>query len=286
VTDWTDEMEETAPPGSPWWPPVPPPPAPPAGPSRPPFWRRGWVVAVMASIVGAFAVGFGLTATGAVGSSRPAAQAAPFPGPSTLPQPTDPYARVLPGLVVRQADVDPALSVTLIPGGEQVNGQTTLDLCNGRYPSESARTARLQVAVADAQGTVALSTEAVLYRNVASADQAQSELRTTVAHCPATPVVSPVGEATVTTRFNPSPDSSWPQVAGVQRLAYDFTTTDANGQPQRNVAVYLFRGRALLGLYFPAPEGPQAAIAGQTTLAGIVDVFAHRLMGLSADAVR
>ena len=38
----------------------------------------------------------------------------------------------------------------LLDGGNQVAGQTTLDLCNGRYPSEALHSARLQVVEYDA----------------------------------------------------------------------------------------------------------------------------------------
>ena len=51
---------------------------------------------------------------------------------------------VLAQLVVTQADVPPDVSVQLIPGGNQVVGEATLDLCSGNFPSESKRTARLQ----------------------------------------------------------------------------------------------------------------------------------------------
>lgn len=166
-----------------------------------------------------------------------------------------------------------------------MGGGASLDLCNGTFPSEALRTARLQVAGADAKGSTLLGTEAVLYSNPAGAAQALPELKSTAARCPARPVVSPVSEPTVETHFNASPDATWPQVATVERLALDFVTTDSLGQPQHNVAVYLRRGRALMGVYFPQPDGPQAAVAGQTTIPGIVNVFATRMAGLASSAV-
>jgi hypothetical protein len=177
--------------------------------------------------------------------------------------------------------VPSTLSVVLIPGGDQVQGETTLDLCNGTFPSEALRTARRQVAAVDAQGVAVLSTEAVLYRDPAASAQAFAELRSVAAHCPSTPVTSPVGEPTVTTHFNAAPDASWPQTPGVERVAYDFNTTDqAGGQALHSVAVYLRHGRALLAVYFSRPDAAQPAISGQTTLGGIVNVFAERLAQL------
>jgi hypothetical protein len=227
--------------------------------------------------------------------------AAPTAGSSTLPPtsgstapgtlappaaaPSDPAAAALSALVLHQADVAANLTVAAIPGGTRVTGAATLDLCNGTFPSERLRTARLQVATVDAHGNGTLSTEAVLYSTPAGTAQAFSELKSVAAKCPASPVVSPVGEPTVTTRFNPAPDRSWPQVATVERLAFDFVSTDQSGQAQHATAVYLRRGRVLMGVYFARPDGPQSAVDGQTTIAGVVNVFATRMARLPASTV-
>jgi hypothetical protein len=218
-------------------------------------------------------------------SQPPAAPTVPRPGFTPPAVPADPAASVLSGLVLRQADVGVTETVAPIDGGTQVAGGATLDLCNGTFPSESLRTARLQVAAADAGGTEVLSTEAVLYSTPAEGAQALSELKSAAASCPASPVVSPVGEPTLQTHFNAAPDGSWPQVATVDRVAFDLMTTDASGQSQHTIAVYLRRGRALMGIYFPQPDGPQAPVEGQTTIAGIVNVFATRMANLAASTV-
>jgi hypothetical protein len=219
-------------------------------------------------------------------ASQPATTPPP-PGanPVQPAAPSDPSASVLSGLVLRQADVGATETVAPINGGTEVAGGATLDLCNGTFPSESLRTARLQVAAADAQGTIVLSSEAVLYSKPGGAAQAFSELRSTAANCPASPVVSPVGEPTVITHFNAGPDGSWPQVATVERLAFDFVATDGSGQTRHFTTVYLRRGRALMGIYFSQPDGPQAAVDGQTTISGIVNVFAARMANLTGGAV-
>jgi hypothetical protein len=183
------------------------------------------------------------------------------------------------------------VSVGLIPQGNEVTGQTTLDLCNGTYPSEALRSARLQVVAVDSQDNTVISTEAVEYQSAAATAQAFSELRSVAASCPNAPVTSPVGEPTVTTRFNPAPDGAWPQTAGVDRLAYDVVTTDQTGtSTTHSVAVYLRRGKFLLGVYIPQSSvtqtGPIATpIAGQTSLQGIVGVFESRLAALPASVV-
>jgi hypothetical protein len=214
----------------------------------------------------------------------PTVPASPSPA-SSGPVSDDPSAPVLQRLVVRQQDVATDNTVQLLDGGNQVTGQTTLDLCNGRYPSEALRSARLQVVEYDGGGAGVLSTEAVLYRHGGDAAQAMREVKSVAASCPPQPVVSPVGEPTVTTRFQSAPDRSWPSVSGVERLAFAFTTTDSLGVTESHVAVYLHRGRVLEGVYFPAPAGSQPPVDGQTTIAGIVGVFAQRIAALPASAV-
>ena len=197
--------------------------------------------------------------------------------PSTPSAPADATTAALAQMVVNQNDVPGTVSVQALVGGDQVSGQTTLDLCNGTFASESLRSARLQVAVVDAQGDTPISTEAVAYVNPAATLQAFTELKATAANCPSGPVVSPVGEPTVSTKFNAAPDGSWPQVTGVDRLAFDFSSTDSTGQAHHSVAVYLRRGRLLMGIYFSQPDGAQTAVSNQTTIPGIVNVFAERM---------
>lgn len=203
------------------------------------------------------------------------------PRGSTVPP--DPDRPALSSLIVKPDDVADNLAVALLNGGDTLE-QPTLDLCNGTFPSESLRTARLQDAVVNEAVEVVLSTEAVLYRNTAAAEQAFAELGTVAATCPDTPVRSPVGEPAVTTKFNAAPDGDWPQTPTVNRKAYDFTTVDAAGETAHYVAVYLQRGRALMGVYFPRPEAVPA-VAGKTDVRGVVEVFAGRMAALPESVV-
>jgi hypothetical protein len=206
-------------------------------------------------------------------------------GSPTSSAPTaDPSSSALASLIVKPPDVPASVTVALLPGGGGLS-QATLDICNGTFASESKRTARLQDVVLDAQGQQALSTEAVLYSDPAAAAQAFGELKSVAAACPSTPVKSPVGEPTVITKFNPAPDTAWPQTPTVNRLAFDFTSTDETGQASHSVAVYLQRGRALMGVYFSEPDTAQVPVTGQTTIAGIVGVFAGRMAALPASVV-
>lgn len=263
--------------------------SPPSG--RPGFWPpRGRTLVAILIVLGFMVgiVGGALlprhTTQAPVEVTVPPAPSPSAPGATPRPASSDPSASVLSGLVVHQADVGATETVAPISGGTQVSGGATLDLCNGTFPSESLRTARLQVA-ADDGGSVVLSTEAVLYSSPAGGAQALAELKSVAAGCPSQPVVSPVGEATVTTQFKSAPDGSWPPMAGVDRLAFDFVSTDDTGQTTHLTTVYLRRGRALLGVYFPQPDGPQPSVDGQTTIPGIVSIFASRLAALPASAV-
>ena len=189
-------------------------------------------------------------------------------------------------LVLQRTDVGAAYDVQTIPNGNRVTGTTTLDLCNGTYPSESLRTARLQVAELDDASAMVMSTEAVLYGHPANTAQAFSEIQRVKNACPNRPVTSPVGEDTATTHFNAAPDGAWPQTASVQRLAFDLTTTpQQGGGSSRSIAVYLRRGRALLGVYFSTNDATQPAVAGHTTIPAIVQVLAGRLAALPASVV-
>ncbi len=217
-------------------------------------------------------------------TTTPSSTTPPSTTPSTTPRPADPDEAFLGGLLVQQKDVPVADIVQLLDQGTDL-GVATLDLCNGTFPSEALRTARRQVAVTNGTGTV-LSTEAVLYGAASGGAQALAELKSVTAHCPATPVPSPVGERTVATDFGPTPDGAWPHTASVDRLAYDFVTVDpSTATPAHNVAVYLRRGRVLMGIYFPQPDGPQVAVEGHTTIPGIVGVFEARMANLPASLV-
>jgi hypothetical protein len=260
----------------------------------------GRALAAIALVIGllvgfgvAFAIGTAASdhSKSTVASPTPTFSIPRFPRPTTIPSqptappgPADPASPSLSRLILQPADVVLPLTVAAITGGDQTVGEATLDLCNGTFASETQRSARRQVSAVDDTGSEVLSTEAVLYKSSADTAQAFTELKNVASKCPATPVQSPVGEATVATHFNAAPDGTWPQTATVERLAYDFTATGDFGS-QHAIAVYLRRGRVLMGVYFQKPDGAQPPIAGQTTVAGIVGVFAGRMAHLPASAV-
>jgi hypothetical protein len=256
----------------------------------------GAIALALAGIVGGY-----LVTSAIVSDDSPSGRAAapvspatpttpPAANPTTPPAanpatPADPDAGALDRLVVQAADVAFGYGVGTIPGGREVRGETTLDLCNAKYPSEARRTARRQVAVVDLVGDSPLGTEAVLYRRPADASQAFTELRRAAAQCPPTPVPSPVGEPTVTTEYAAAPDRAWSRTPDVERLAYDLTTTDDTGDTRRAIVVYLRRGRVLMGVYFLQPDELQVEVSGHTTIEDIVRTFEQRIAALPANVV-
>jgi hypothetical protein len=238
--------------------------------------RRTVVLLVAAALV-VFVVAYAIGRVAAPDTSSGVAN-------RTAPGASGSVAPSLAALILEPRDATSAVSVQLLPGGTQVQGQTTLDLCNGSFPSEALRTGRVQDVAVDGAGQPVLSTEAVEYRGADATSQAFRELKAAAAACPATPVVSPVGEPTVTTKFEQAPDASWPTTPSVERLAFSFTTTDDSGRSVHSIAVYLRRANFLLGLYFNQPDVAQPAIEGRTTVAGIVANFERRLARLKIHA--
>ena len=51
------------------------------------------------------------------------------------------------------------------------------------------------------------------------------------------------------------------------------------------MAVYLRRGRALLGVYFSHADAPTAVVEGKTAFGDIVNIFANRLAKLPVAAI-
>ncbi len=200
----------------------------------------------------------------------------------------DPNDAALPRLSIQQEQVPADFQVLLYPNGDQVVNEVTLDLCRGRFPSESLRIARRQTAVLDRDDRLVFSTEAVGYENEAATAQAFRELRAAQTDCPADFLASPAGGVPVRTLFNPTPDEGWaPPPAGIERLVFDMFLVDEQSRAARTAAVYLRRGRILLGLYYYLlPTEPLPSVGGETTVEGITEVFAARLRELSDKVVK
>jgi hypothetical protein len=116
------------------------------------------------------------------GCTHTKAPEAPPPSPSaTTPSATDAVELV----VLKVRDLPPGSRVTLIDGGDEIEGQVTLDECGFRFTSEGMRVARRQVEVAyPGAGAASYSNEVVAYDSTAHAELALKEWRTAVQSCP------------------------------------------------------------------------------------------------------
>ncbi len=269
-TEWTPDVRPGLPPTTPM----------PIAPAR--RSRVWWVIG--GAVLVAVAVIAGLIAALRPSSSHNSAASPIAPGtfptaPTTAPPPpvsSDPDANRLPLLGLRPSDAPRGDFLGPIPSGNRVGtgDAATLNLCDLTFASESQRTARYQLALADPQDSTVFSTEAVLYGTGNGTAQAFSELRGVPARCPpASGSVTPADQRT------------GPTTAGVERLAFNVVSVDNQGNRDNSVVVYLRRGRALLGLYFYVTTGPQPAVGGRTTVPGIVQVFATRLSRLPNSAI-
>lgn len=194
----------------------------------------------------------------------------------------------LPKLSVHQPEVPADYQVLLYPNGDRVVHEVTLDLCAAAFPSEALRIARRQTAVLDSAQHLVFSTEAVGYQSEAATAQAFKELRDAQTNCPADFVPSAAAGGTpLRTLFNPAPDKGWAAPpAGIERIVFDMFVVDEQGLGARTAAVYMRRGRILLGLYYYLlPDQPLPAVEGQTTVETITALFANRLSQLSAKVV-
>ena len=99
-------------------------------------------------------------------------------------------AQTVAAVVLRPAQVAPNVTLKRLPGGNQVAGQVTLDLCGYTFHTEALRVARLQVAYARG-ATPVVSNEVVAYKPGGAAS-ALHELRTAIANCPGGYVTSKV----------------------------------------------------------------------------------------------
>lgn len=174
------------------------------------------------------------------GCSGESASAPPQPATST----TSPAAAVAPAtLAVTASDLGSGWQQRTIPGGDQVSGEVTLDLCGGGYASEGFRVARLQLALKN--GPAVISNEVVKYRS-GGAHLAYEEIKHRVAHCPSTPVTMPeAGAPKVLWHLTTLPASpTWTPTTVAVRATVTF-----RGKSRTTLGVYQFAGDWLSAVY-------------------------------------
>jgi hypothetical protein len=226
-----------------------------------------------------------------VGLSKRVTRESPPGRPSTSPirgqgqGVTD--SRVLQQVSLQPAELQPGFTVAPITGGDQVEGQVTLDLCAATFPSEDLRRSRLQVSAVDQSGTgLGLGTEAVLYKDEAATAQGFRELRSARDKCPDKFVQSgQEGVPPLKYRFERAPDTSWTDVPSVTRLAFQFTLTDQQGETAHALIVFLRRGRLLVGVYAFGEAVDLVLAPDVGGVEGLVERVAGRMSDVAAAVV-
>jgi hypothetical protein len=151
-------------------------------------------------------------------------------------------------LVLRAPQVGPGYRAAVIPGGANVRGQVTLDLCGQKYRSEALRLERIQLLYARPGSPLRLSNEVVRYRPGGTAT-AFRELRHAVAHCPSGPVQMPEpGSPRLTFRLTPLHLSGLlPHSIALQIHATG--TSQGRRFVINSIVTYQARGSILSGVY-------------------------------------
>jgi hypothetical protein len=103
---------------------------------------------------------------------------------SATPPPPDDARSLVRRIAITDADVERGGTIHLIPEGDTVAGQVTLDLCGVEFRSEASRVARHQVVVVAPNETVSVSNEVVAYDSTGHAAAAVAEWRAVAARCP------------------------------------------------------------------------------------------------------
>jgi hypothetical protein len=160
-------------------------------------------------------------------------------------------------IVLRAAQVGPGYKAAVIPGGRQIAGQVTLDLCDYTFASESQRIARIQDGYVKPHSGLVIGNEVVAYQPGGTA-AALSELRRAVKDCPATPRTGPtVGEQTpVTFHLTTMTERHLASPYVALRIG-ETATVNGRKQTDTDFAIYQFRGNvmtAVYGLGLPSPS--------------------------------
>lgn len=151
--------------------------------------RRGAAVFVLAVLL----VGCSSSVNGKGTSISTRAPSAPVTAHSPAPPTGSDPGSILEQIALHAADLATGYTLQLMPGGDQVAGEVTLDNCGFTFTTEADRVARRQYNVLDATSAdTGLSNELVAYDTPAHAAEALAQWHTAAATCPHTPVHSTV----------------------------------------------------------------------------------------------
>jgi len=165
-------------------------------------------------------------------------------------------------VVLEPSQLGAGYTLSQIPGGQLVQGETTLDFCNLTYPSESLRTARLQVVYEATNGEVNASNEVVTYKPGGAQKALQEVVRAATA-CPNGRVKNPPTGVTDLIRHTQVVRDPRLLPGSVAIVETDTGTVNGKRVTVQSMDVYQVRGNVLSGVY---GNGRSAAAVRAVTL--------------------
>ena len=156
---------------------------------------------------------------------------------------------VLQKVVLSAKQVGAGYTRTVIPGGHLVQGEATLDFCELKYPSESLRVARLQVAYTGKAKAISASNEVVAYAQ-GGAQTAMQEMGQAQARCTNGAVKSPPSGIASLVRHTAVVHDPRLPAGSVAILETDTgKTSQGKAFTASSLAVYQAHGEVLSGFY-------------------------------------
>ena len=136
----------------------------------------------------------------------------------------------------------------MIPGGKLVQGETTLDFCDQKYPSEALRTARLQAVYTTKGSNFGASNEVVTYQ-AGGAKQALLEVKHASTNCPDGRVPNAPKGVTNLVRHTQLISDPHLLPGAIAILQTESATVKGKRLTHQTIAVYQVRGNVLSGVY-------------------------------------
>jgi hypothetical protein len=189
-----------------------------------------------------------------------------------------PLGAELASAALSQSDLSTGFTIKLIDGGDQVNGQITLDNCGFNFTTEANRVARRQYDIVDqTDQDTGVSNELVAYDSAASATLALSQWHQAAATCPKTPVHSTVAgepDSTIVVTTNTLGNTTLP----ISTNSVIVESITAEGDTEYFVAAIQIHGQFLDAVYDNVGDPPDAdEMNGVLQLAATTGVRLARL---------
>jgi hypothetical protein len=207
--------------------------------------RNGAVCLLAVSLV----TGCGSSVSGKGASSSIPAPSTPAAASSSASATPAELGSALEQIALHAGDLATGFKLQLMPGGDKVDGQVTLDNCGFDFTTETHRVARRQYNVLASSADTGLSNELVAYDTPAQAAEAVTQWHTSAATCPHTPVHSTVsGEPDLLMKITQNKLDVATLPAATNALTVESGTAAGQGTLY-NVSILQVHGRYLDAMY-------------------------------------